>query len=326
MGVAVDDLDGVRLNMKLSPLFDDPAVGRFPLYKLEGAPAASGQRHDSMSTSIDLYSSSYASYSARVYREVRQETYGEDLGQTGWMTADEFRGFFDLLNLRAGCRVLEVGCGAGGCAVHLAQTAGAQVVGIDVNESGIRNAKELAGSSGLSSRVEFQCVDAGKPLPFDDASFDAVFSNDAMCHVPRRNRAFREWHRILRPGGRMLFTDAMIVTGILSNHEISTRSSIGSYFFLPAGENERIIELAGFQLIRVLNLTQSAADISQRWFDARSKRSRDLLRLEGQTTYSGLQSFLACAHTLARERRLSRFLFAASKPADASGDFAGKSK
>ncbi len=277
-----------------------------------------------MSSSIDLYNSSYASYSARVYRDVREETYGEDLGQTGWMTAHEFRSFFEFLNLKAGCRVLEVGCGAGGCAVHLARTAGARVVGIDVNESGIRNAQDLARSSGFSSSVEFLCIDAAKPLPFEDGSFDAVFSNDAMCHVPRRQRAFEEWYRVLRPGGRMLFTDAMIVTGILSNHEISTRSSIGAYFFLPAGENERLIELTGFRLISALNLTQSAAEISQRWFDARSKRSRDLLRLEGQSTYSGLQQFLACVHALAREQRLSRFLYAASKAASADRNFARK--
>jgi ubiquinone/menaquinone biosynthesis C-methylase UbiE len=282
-------------------------MGRVGTVGLEGARA-------DMSTSIDLYDSSYASYSARVYQEVRQETYGEDLGQTGWMTADEFRDFFEILNLRAGYRVLEVGCGAGGCAVHLAQAAGAQIVGIDVNESGIRNAKELAESRGLSSRAEFQCIDAGKPLPFEDGFFDAIFSNDAMCHVPRRLKALGEWHRVLRPGGRMLFTDAMIVTGILSNQEIATRSSIGSYFFLPAGENERLIELVGFRLLKVQDLTQSAEDISQRWLDARSKRSRDLLRLEGQTNYSGLQCFLACVNTLSRERRLSRFLYSASKP------------
>lgn len=36
--------------------------------------------------SVDLYNSSYAAYSSRVYQEVRQETYGQDLGQTGWMT------------------------------------------------------------------------------------------------------------------------------------------------------------------------------------------------------------------------------------------------
>ncbi len=265
---------------------------------------------------VDLYDSSYATYSARVYQQVRQETYGTDLGQTGWMTEEEFRGFFELLKLSARSRVLEVGCGAGGCAVYLARMVGAEVVGIDVNESGIRAARELAQSSGLTSQVEFGCIDAGKPLTFEDGSFDAVFSNDAMCHIASRLQTLKEWHRILRPGGRMLFTDAMIVSGILSNEEIATRSCIGSYFFLPAGENERLIEAAGFQLLSTVDLTQAAANISQRWFDARARRSEDLLQFEGESTYSGLQRFLKCVHVVARERRLSRFLYVALKPLD----------
>jgi SAM-dependent methyltransferase len=271
------------------------------------------QVKSNMSDTVNLYDSAYTGYSALVYPEVRNETYGLDLGQTGWMTEDEFRSFFGLLNLGTSSRVLEIGCGAGGCAIYLAKALEAEVIGIDVNESGIRNAQELARSSGLSSRVKFACIDGGGPLPFEDGSFDAVFSNDAMCHIPHRLETLREWHRILRPDGRMLFSDAMVVTGILSNKEIATRSSIGSYFFLPAGENERLIERAGFHLLSTENLTQSAAGISRRWFEARSRRRDDLLRFEGEPTYSALQHFLACVHALSKEQRLSRFLYAASR-------------
>ena len=269
-----------------------------------------------MSSPVDLYDSSYTGYAAEVYREIRQETYGLDLGQTGWMTAEEFHSFFSLLNLNSSSRVLEVGGGAGGCAVYLAQTVGAEITGIDVNENGICNAEELAHANGLTGRVRFLCLDAGDKLPLADCSFDAVFSNDAMCHIPHRLETLREWHRVLRPEGRMLFTDALIVTGILSNYEIATRSSIGTYFFLPPGENERLIEQAGFCSLSTRDLTASAAAIAQRWFEARARRSRGLQHIEGETNYSGLQNFLACVHAVSRERRLSRFLYTASKPAN----------
>jgi SAM-dependent methyltransferase len=262
---------------------------------------------------VDLYDWSYAAQSARIYREVRQETYGVDLGQTGWMTEQEFRCFFELLNLSATSRVVEIGCGAGGCAVYLAQALGARVTGIDINAGGIHNARELARSAAASSRAEFLCIDAGKKLPFKDNSVDAVFSNDAMCHIPCRLKTLREWYRLLRPGGRMLFTDAMIVTGMLSDEEIATRSSIGSYSFLPSGENERLIRSAGFELLSTLDLTASAARIALRWFNARARRRRELLRLEGEQSYSGLQQFLSCVHTVSREGRLSRFLYLACK-------------
>jgi SAM-dependent methyltransferase len=268
-----------------------------------------------MPNPVDLYDSSYTGYSADVYREVRKETYGMDLGQTGWMTVEEFHTFFLLLNLNNSSRVLEVGCGAGGCAVYLAQTVGAEVTGIDVNENGIRNAEKLAHSFGLAGRVRFMCLDAGDKLPFADCSFDAVFSNDAMCHIPHRLETLREWYRVLRPAGRMLFTDALIVTGILSNYEIATRSSIGTYFFLPPGENEQLVKQAEFSSVSTRDLTASAADISQHWFEARARRSRDLQQIEGEANYSGLQDFLACVHAVSRERRLSRFLYTASKPA-----------
>lgn len=268
-----------------------------------------------MPSPVDLYDSSYAGYSADVYREVRQETYGLDLGQTSWMMAEEFHGFFPLLNLNASSRVLEVGCGAGGCAVYLAQTVGAEVTGLDVNENGIRNAEELARSNGLAARVQFTCLNAGDRLPFADGSFDAVFANDAMCHIPHRLETLREWRRVLQPEGRMLFTDAMIVTGILSNQEIATRSSIGSYFFLPPGENERLIEQAGFCSLSTRDLTEAAASVAQRWFEARARRSQALRRIEGEANYTGLQAFLACVHAVSSERRLSRFLYTASKPA-----------
>ena len=57
----------------------------------------------------------------------------------------------------------------------------------------------------------------------------------AMCHIANRLEVLGEWHRVLRPGGRMLFTDAMIVTGLVSQEELAVRSSIGWYLFVPPG-------------------------------------------------------------------------------------------
>jgi SAM-dependent methyltransferase len=264
--------------------------------------------------SIDLYDTAYAESARRVYEEVRRETYDVDLGQTGWMTADEFRGFFRILNVTPGSRVLEVGCGAGGCAVYLARMTNAEVTGIDINENGIRNAQRLAELTASGARLHFEQADAGARLPFADESFDAVFSNDAMCHIPRRLCALEEWHRVLKPNGRMLFTDAMVITGPVTNEELAIRSSIGYYLFLPPGENERLIERAGFELLSSVDLTESTATISENWHNARARRRDDLIRIEGERNFLGLQKFLACVHAVSTERRLSRFLYSGFKP------------
>ena len=102
-------------------------------------------------------------------------------------------------------------------------------------------------SAGVANRVTFRKVDASRPLPFSAATFDAVFSNDAMCHIANRLEVLADWQRILRPNGRILFTDAMVLTGPVSHEEIAIRSSIGFYLFVPPEKNERHIEQAGFR-------------------------------------------------------------------------------
>src|ERR1700761_7113692 len=84
---------------------------------------------------VELYDTAYSAPAQRVYQEIRRETYDLDLGQTGWMMAEEFRGFWPLLHLTAGSRVLEFGCGAGGCALYLARMTQAEITGIDINEN-----------------------------------------------------------------------------------------------------------------------------------------------------------------------------------------------
>ena len=262
-----------------------------------------------MCTTADLYNTSYSHYDDRTYQEVRQETYGLDLGQTSWMTAEEFRSFFDPLGLTPRSHVLEVGCGAGGCAIYLAQTVGAKVTGIDINESAIKNATTLAGLTNLSSCVRFEQADAAKALPFPDQSFDAIYSNDTMCHIADRVSVLKEWRRLLKPGGRTLFTDAMVMTGMISNEEAAMRSSIGFYVFLPPGENERLIAEAGIRLLAAKDLTVAEERISERWHSARERRRDRLLEIEGETNFSRLQQFLRCVYTLSKERRLSRFMY-----------------
>jgi cyclopropane fatty-acyl-phospholipid synthase-like methyltransferase len=74
-----------------------------------------------MSARVDLYDSAYANYGSEIYRQVRMETYGEDFGQTSWVSTEESREIPQLLDLKPNSSPLEVGSGSGGYALYLAE-------------------------------------------------------------------------------------------------------------------------------------------------------------------------------------------------------------
>jgi SAM-dependent methyltransferase len=270
-----------------------------------------------MKPPVDLYDSHDGNVEAEVYRAVRLETYGEDLGQTSWITAAECDEFCRWLGLRSGQRVLEVACGSGGTAVRMAESFGVSVTGVDINPAAIVAATNRARARTVQDRAHFRAADATEALPFPDESFDVLFCNDSINHLRDRLRVLADWHRVLRPGGRCLYTDPTVVTGWLSNAEIAARSSIGFFLFIPKGFNEAALCAAGFRLVLTADVTAGVSRSSQRWREARSRHRGALCEIEGQTKFEEIQQFLTTVHTLASEGRLSRFAFMGEKAARA---------
>jgi SAM-dependent methyltransferase len=262
---------------------------------------------------VDHYGAQYGHFASQLYGDIRAETFGQDIGQNGWLTVDEQDLFRSWLGLRPEHVLLDVACGAGGPSLRLARTSGCQVRGIDLHQDAVSRARAQAARDGLSERAGFDKVDAGKPLPFDDGSFDGVICVDAVNHLANREQVFREWARVLRPDRRLVFTDPIVVTGPLTNEEIAIRSSIGFFLFTPVGANERLLAQAGFEVVELADRTENIATIAARWRGAREAREADLRRIEGPATFEGQQRFFEVAGRLAAERRLSRFSYCARR-------------
>ncbi len=266
-----------------------------------------------MPAPINLYDHAYGKYELDAYREVRIETYGEDLGQTSWVNSEESKQIPVWLNLTPTSSVLEIGSGSGRYALRIAESVGCQITGLDINFLGISNANQISRALKLEESARFEQCDVAQGLPFANEAFDGAFSNDVVCHIPNRPALLSELFRVLKPAARLLVSDALVIGGILSHEEIAIRSSIGYYAFSPPGENERLLTAAGFRILRVMDTSENAAGIAKRRHNARAKRKNALSAAEGEANFEGLQRFLSSAHTLTSERRLLRFVYIAEK-------------
>lgn len=110
--------------------------------------------------------------------------------------------------LDADTRVIDLGSGYGGSMRYVVREYGCRAVGLNLSERENERGRRQTAEQGLDDRLEI--VDGTyDDVPYDDASFDVVWSQDALLHSGDRRRALEEAVRILRPGGHLVFTDPM---------------------------------------------------------------------------------------------------------------------
>jgi tocopherol O-methyltransferase len=100
-------------------------------------------------------------------------------------------------------KILDLGCGVGGSSLYLAQKFQAEVVGITLSPVQVQRAQARSQAAGLAERVTFQVADALN-LPFNDNTFDWVWSLESGEHLPDKHQFLHECYRVLQPGGRLI--------------------------------------------------------------------------------------------------------------------------
>jgi SAM-dependent methyltransferase len=134
------------------------------------------------------YGAKYEFATREFFDEVERHRYSE---YAPWMP--EVMGFDQF----AGKSLLEIGCGMGTDLLQFAR-GGAHGTGVDLTPRSVEISSLHFGLYGM--RADFVLAD-GERLPFDDESFDVVYSNGVLHHTPDTARAVRELHRVLKPGG-----------------------------------------------------------------------------------------------------------------------------
>ena len=158
----------------------------------------------------------------------------------------------------SGTRVLDVGGGFGGPARTLAVEFGCRVTSLDLTESYVRAARMLTGRLHLEDRVTHG-VGNGLALPFPDASFDLVWTQNSGMNIADKERLYAGFHRVLRPGGRLALQEPMagpvepVVYPVMWARDASTS------FLRPPAAMRAAIERAGFRVLVWDDITELTA-------------------------------------------------------------------
>jgi len=164
-----------------------------------------------------------------------------------------------LAQIDASQRVLDVGCGIGGPSRYLASKFGCQVTGLDLTPEFVALAGMLAQRTRLADKVTYRQGNA-LDLPFPDASFDVVWSQNAAMNIADRDRLYGEMHRMLRPGGRLALQDVAAGPGGEPYYPTSWASDKSISFLFAPQSTRAALERVGFRVVAWQDTTQEALE------------------------------------------------------------------
>jgi SAM-dependent methyltransferase len=173
------------------------------------------------------------------------------------------------LHLTPAHHVLDVGSGLGGAARYLARTFGCHVTGLDLTDEYCRVARLLADRLGFNSQVNYRQGTA-LDMPFEDATFDVVWTQHASMNIQTKARLYREIARVLKPEGVLALYDVLAGPGGPA-HLPAPWAHDASISFLIAPETlQTHLAEAGFRTLAWRDATAAA----QEFFNQLVERSR----------------------------------------------------
>ena len=186
-----------------------------------------------------------------------------------------------LASLREGETVLDLGSGAGFDCFLAANIVGktGRVIGVDMTSEMVEKAKENA-KSGNYRNVEFRLGEIEK-LPVADNSADVIMSNCVINLSPDKGKVFKEAFRVLKPGGRLMISDIVLLRELPKVIKESIEAYIGCVSgAMIKGEYLQKIEAAGFRDTKVVDETHFPVEFMAN--DPTAKAIIDKLRLSSE--------------------------------------------
>lgn len=151
----------------------------------------------------------------------------------------------DVLPIKAGDRIIDIGCGVAGPARYLAERFGCRVDGIDITEGFVDAANRLSALVGLQDRVRVKLGD-GQKLPYEDAAYDGGYALHVTMNVPDRNSFFGEAFRVLKPGAFFALTEHGLGPAGDPHHPVPWSDDGGGAHLMRPADTVACLERAGF--------------------------------------------------------------------------------
>lgn len=171
--------------------------------------------------------------------------------------------------LDASKHVLDVGSGVGGTSRCLAKEFGCRVTGIDLTDEYCRAATMLSQKTGLSHLVDFRQGDA-TDLPFENGTFDVVWTEHVAMNIPDKPRLYKEMHRVLKPGGTLAIYDVLAGPSGPVLYPVPWARTPDTSFLVSPDELRKLVEQAGFTVADWSDTTEAA----RAWFVALAEKIR----------------------------------------------------
>lgn len=162
------------------------------------------------------------------------------------------------LDLTPDSMALEVACGVGGAARHLARRYGCRVLATNISGRQLALGRELTEAAGLAHLVNFAEADFHS-LDQPNGSLDLWWCQEALLHSPDKNKVLAEAHRVLKPGGQLVLSDITVPAGIAEADRARIYERVQSPGMWDRADYDAALKALGFEVLRFHDWSENVA-------------------------------------------------------------------
>lgn len=218
----------------------------------------------------------------------------------------------NALSLKTGQYVLDICSALGAPARHIAKKYGVKVTGLDMTKTMIKKAIERTKEAKLEHLIDYvegNAID----LPFHKDTFDVIWGQEAWCYVTDKPRLIEEAFRVLKPSGKMGFTD-WVITGKISDEELKPLYESMAFPYMETFKGwQDIMKQKGFKILDAKDQTEEYAKCFDDYAKIVAGGKETITKNFGADLFTFAENLVAMWRKAAHEHKVGRGFYIAQK-------------